>query len=398
MSNPPATAALIVAAGRGVRAGNGALAKQFQSIGGKAMLARTIEAFLGHNCIEKVQVVIGSADAAQYRAVAPHSKKLLPPALGGDTRQRSVFAGLTALSANPPTNVLIHDAARPFVSDELIDKIAKALSEREAVVPTLPVTATLKAVDAAGIVSATVPRDGLQMAETPQGFRFAAIFAAHKKAAAGHIDFTDDAAAAEWAGIPVHTVPGDPANVKLTTAAEISAADRRLRIEALVTSGETRVGIGYDVHRFGPGVYIVLGGVAIPHDRGLVGHSDADAGLHALTDAILGALADGDIGAHFPPSDIKWKGASSDLFLADAVRRVAARGGTIAHLDLVIIAEAPKIGPHRDAMRTRIAEICGISLDRVGVKATTNEQLGFIGRSEGIAAHASATIRLPYGQ
>jgi 2-C-methyl-D-erythritol 4-phosphate cytidylyltransferase/2-C-methyl-D-erythritol 2,4-cyclodiphosphate synthase len=265
------------------------------------------------------------------------------------------------------------------------------------VVPTLPVSSTLKAVDADGRVTATVPRDRLHAAETPQGFRFAAILDAHRKAAAEGRDFTDDAAVAEWAGIPVRTVPGDPANIKLTTAADIIAADRRLAGEAALKLGDIRVGNGYDVHALGPGGQVMLGGIAIPHALGLVGHSDADVALHALTDAVLGAIAEGDIGAHFPPSDPQWRGASSDRFLADAVRRVAARGGVIAHLDLTIIAEAPKIGPHRAAMRQRIAEICGIAVDRVAVKATTNEGLGFIGRGEGIAAHATATIRLPFG-
>jgi 2-C-methyl-D-erythritol 4-phosphate cytidylyltransferase / 2-C-methyl-D-erythritol 2,4-cyclodiphosphate synthase len=391
------TAALIVAAGRGMRAGAGDAPKQYQSIGGQPVLAHTVEAFVKNDAVGFIQVVIGGSDAAQYHAVAPHSQRLLPPVVGGSTRQQSVLAGLNALAAHAPINVLIHDAARPFVSAELIGRVTHALSEEDAVVPALPVTATLKDVDPAGIVDATVPRDGLQMAETPQGFRFATILAAHLKASGERRDFTDDAAVAEWAGVPVRVVPGDPTNVKLTTASDIAAADRRLRAEAALVVGETRVGVGYDIHPLGAGTQVTLGGVAIPHERGLIGHSDADVGLHALTDAVLGALADGDIGMHFPPSDPKWKGASSDRFLQDAARRVAARGGRIVHLDLVIIAETPKIGPHRDAMRRRISEICGISIDRVGVKATTNEGLGFIGRGEGIAAHASATIRLPIG-
>jgi 2-C-methyl-D-erythritol 4-phosphate cytidylyltransferase/2-C-methyl-D-erythritol 2,4-cyclodiphosphate synthase len=275
--------------------------------------------------------------------------------------------------------------------------VADALIGYDAVIPTSPVSATLKAVDGAGRVVATIPRDRLHTAETPQGFRFETILNAHRKAAAEGRDFTDDAAIAEWAGIPVRTVPGDPANVKLTTAADITAADRRLAGETALRLGDVRVGNGYDVHAFGPGNEVMLGGVAIPHSRGLVGHSDADVALHALTDAVLGALAEGDIGAHFPPTDPQWRGASSDRFLADAVGRVAARGGVIAHLDLTIIAEAPKIGPHRDALRQRIAAICGIGVDRVAVKATTNEGLGFIGRGEGIAAYATATIRLPFG-
>lgn len=391
------SAALIVAAGRGTRAGVGETPKQFQAIGGRAVLAHVLDAFVAHPAITMIQVVIGSGDAVQYDSIAPHTRRLLPPVVGGSTRQQSVFAGLKALAPHTPARVLIHDAARPFASAELIAAVAAMLTDAEAVIPASPVSATLKVVDRDGRIAATVPRDRLYAAETPQGFRFETILGAHRKAAAEGRDFTDDAAIAEWAGIPVRAVPGDPANVKLTTAADIVAADRRLAGEAALRLGDVRVGNGYDVHAFGPGNEVMLGGVAIPHSHGLVGHSDADVALHALTDALLGALAQGDIGAHFPPTDPQWRGASSDRFLADAVGRVAARGGVIAHLDLTIIAEAPKIGPHRDALRQRIAGICGIAVDRVAVKATTNERLGFIGRGEGIAAHATATIRLPFG-
>ena len=264
--------------------------------------------------------------------------------------------------------------------------------------PALPVASTLKRVDGDGRVTATVPRDGLHAAETPQGFAFAAILAAHRKARrrAGASSPTTRRSP-NGPACRSARVAGDPANVKLTTADDIAAADRRLLAEDALRLGDVRVGIGYDVHALGPGHEVMLGGVAIPHSRGLVGHSDADVVLHALTDAVLGALGEGDIGAHFPPSDPQWKGASSDRFLADAAARVAARGGVIAHLDVALVAEAPKIAPHRDAMRARIAAICGIAIDRVGVKATTNEGLGFIGRGEGIAAHATATVRLPFG-
>ena len=264
-------------------------------------------------------------------------------------------------------------------------------------VPTVPVASTLKQVDGSGRVTATVPRDGLQAAETPQGFAFDAILAAHNKARDAAEQFTDDAAVAEWAGLPVVAVPGDPGNVKLTTSHDIDEANRRLTAESALALGDVRVGIGYDIHGFGAGFEIMLGGVPVPYRRGLVGHSDADVVLHALTDAVLGALGDGDIGEHFPPSDPQWAGVSSDRFLADAVARIAARGGMIGHLDVSIVAERPKLAPHREAMRARIAEICGIPIDRVGVKATTSEGLGFIGRSEGISAHAVATIRLPFG-
>jgi 2-C-methyl-D-erythritol 4-phosphate cytidylyltransferase/2-C-methyl-D-erythritol 2,4-cyclodiphosphate synthase len=338
--------------------------------------------------------VIGPGDEALYRSVAPRHDKLRSPVAGGDTRQASVLNGLKAFSSGAPGRILIHDAARPFASPDLIGRVAAVLEGAPAAVPTLPVANTLKRVDGGRVVE-TVPRDGLEAAETPQGFHFDAILAAHTRAAEAGLAFTDDAAVAEWAGVPVVTVPGEPGNVKLTTAAEITGADRRLLAEEAARLGDVRVGVGYDVHALGAGHEVMLGGVAIPFNRGLVGHSDADVLLHALTDAILGALADGDIGEHFPPSDDKWRGVSSDRFLADAAARVGARGGVIAHLDAALIAEGPKIAPHRQAMRERIAAICGIDIGRVGVKATTNEGLGYIGRSEGVAAHATATIRLP---
>ena len=240
-----------------------------------------------------------------------------------------------------------------------------------------------------------MPRDGLWTVQTPQAFRFSALLEAHRRAAMDDPDrFTDDASIAEWDGLTVAIVPGDPMNRKLTTAADIAEAGAHLTAAGAPLT-DVRVGSGYDVHRFGPGTSVTIGGIGIAHDQGLVGHSDADVGLHALTDAILGALADGDIGAHFPPTDARWKGAASDAFLAFAVQKVAVRGGRITHLDLTIICERPKIGPHRDAMRARIAEIAGLSLDRVAVKATTSETLGFTGRREGIAASATATVSLP---
>jgi 2-C-methyl-D-erythritol 4-phosphate cytidylyltransferase/2-C-methyl-D-erythritol 2,4-cyclodiphosphate synthase len=392
------TAALIVAAGSGVRAGTTGPVKQYRTIGDRPVLAYSLDAFLNHPAIVSVQAVIGGENAEQYDAIAPHNEKLRSPVIGAATRQASVMAGLDAYCDQPPDRILIHDGVRPFVGADLITRVTEALDRAEAVVPTLPVSSTLKAVDGARTVTATVSREGLHTAETPQGFRYAAILTAHTKAASQGLTFTDDAAVAEWAGFPVHSVPGDPDNVKLTTAGDIAAADRRLLGEEMLRVGDVRVGSGYDVHAVGPGSRVMLGGIAIPHTNALVGHSDADAGLHALTDALLGAIADGDIGTHFPPSDPQWRGASSDRFLAEAVRRVAARGGVIAHLDLTLIAEAPKIAPHRDAIRRRIAEICRVHVDRVAVKATTNEGLGFIGRGEGIAAHATATIRLPLGQ
>ena len=397
MDHAPNAAALIVAAGRGVRAGSGNVPKQYQPLAGTPILARTLATFLAHPAVDRVLVVIANGDEEIYRSVAPRHDNLMAPVIGGETRQDLVRNGLAALAGAAPARVLIHDAARPFASPALIGRVVAALGNADAVVPAVPVANTLKRVDNAGRVSATVPRDGLQAAETPQGFAFDAILAAHNKARDARQRFTDDAAVAEWAGLPVIAVAGDAGNVKLTTAHDIEEANRRLTAEAALTLGDVRVGIGYDIHGFGPGFEIMLGGVAVPYRRGLVGHSDADVVLHAVTDALLGALGDGDIGEHFPPSDPQWAGVSSDRFVADAVARVAARGGMIAHLDVSIVAERPKLAPHREAMRARIAEICGITVDRVGVKATTSEGLGFIGRSEGISAHAVATIRLPFG-
>jgi 2-C-methyl-D-erythritol 4-phosphate cytidylyltransferase/2-C-methyl-D-erythritol 2,4-cyclodiphosphate synthase len=395
MSGTTQTVALIVAAGEGVRAGG--IPKQFQTIGETAILGHALGAFLDHDAIDAVQVVIGEGQERLYRTAVPRHAKLRPPVTGGTTRQASVRNGLRALAAKAPAIVLIHDAVRPFVSAALIDRVSSALSDVAGVVPTVPIASTLKRVEN-GRVTATVPRDGLEAAETPQGFAFAAIHAAHDKAAAAGATFTDDAAVAEWAGMTIHAVAGDPGNVKLTTAADIAAADRRFAGEEALRLGDVRVGIGFDVHALGPGHKVVLGGVVIEHTRGLFGHSDADVVLHALTDAVLGALGEGDIGEHFPSSDPQWQDASSDRFLADAAARVKARGGVIAHLDVAYIGEGPRIAPHREAMRASIAEICGIAVDRVGVKATTNEGLGFIGRGEGVSAYAVATVRLPFSR
>jgi 2-C-methyl-D-erythritol 4-phosphate cytidylyltransferase/2-C-methyl-D-erythritol 2,4-cyclodiphosphate synthase len=394
-SQNSAIAALIVAAGRGTRAG-GDIPKQYRKIGGKAILDRTAQLFASHPRVEQVLIVMHEDDATLYAEEISAASGLLPPVTGGDSRQQSVLKGLEALSALGATHVLIHDAVRPFASPALIDRVIDALAEHDAVLAASAVTDTLKRADAGAIVTGTVPRESLHAAETPQGFRLATILDAHRRAAAAGIPVTDDAAIAEWAGIPVRIVAGERTNIKLTTPEDIDHADRRLTIEALRMNGETRVGTGYDVHPFTEGDGVWLGGVKIPYDRKLAGHSDADVALHALTDALLGALADGDIGSHFPPSDPQWRGASSDRFLAHAISRVKDRGGRVVHLDLAIIAEAPKIGPYRDAMRARIAEIAGIPIGRVGVKATTNEKMGFVGRGEGIAAIATATIRLPF--
>ena len=289
--------------------------------------------------------------------------------------------------------MLVHDAARPFVSAALISRGIAAARACGAAIPALAIADTVKTVDPSGIVTGTIERAPLRLVQTPQAFAFAPLLAAHQRAhAAGREDFTDDAALAEWAGIEVGTFAGEAGNMKLTTADDFA----RAQAAELAALTDVRTGFGYDVHAFGAGDHVTLGGVRIAHLQGLSGHSDADVVLHALVDAILGALADGDIGVHFPPSDPQWRGASSDRFLAFAIERLRARKGRIAHLDVNVVCEAPRIGPHRDAMRARIAEIAGIDVTRVAVKATTSEKLGFIGRSEGMAAFATATIRLPW--
>jgi 2-C-methyl-D-erythritol 4-phosphate cytidylyltransferase/2-C-methyl-D-erythritol 2,4-cyclodiphosphate synthase len=297
------------------------------------------------------------------------------------------------LSGRRPDLVLVHDAARPFASAALIARGIAAARATGAAIPALAVADTVKTVDAAGVVTGTIERAQLRLVQTPQAFAFAPLLAAHQRArAAGREDFTDDAALVEWAGIKVGTFAGEAGNVKLTTADDFVRAGAA----ELAALTDVRTGFGYDVHEFGAGDHVTLGGVRIAHGQGLSGHSDADVVLHALVDAILGALADGDIGVHFPPSDPQWRGASSDRFLAFAIERLRARGGRIGHLDVNVVCEAPRIGPHRDAMRARIAEIAGIDLTRVAVKATTSEKLGFIGRGEGMAAFATATVRLPW--
>lgn len=395
VTTPPKVAVVVVAAGRGVRAADpgSPLPKQYRALGGVPILTHTLNALLQSPLIDSVVVATHPDDDALYQAAAPDHPKLMPPVPGGASRQASVRRGLTQLAAQAPDIVLVHDAVRPFVTGALVQRLVDALDGADGAIPALAVTDTVKRV-ADEHVTETVSRDGLYTVQTPQAFRFAPLLAAHEKAAAADPDrFTDDASIAEWAGLSVAIVAGDPANRKLTTAADIADAGRAFAPHP--AAEEVRVGSGFDVHRFGPGRSVMLGGIEIAHDRGLVGHSDADVGLHALTDAIFGALADGDIGSHFPPSDPRFKGAASDAFLAFAAERVASRGGRILHLDLTLICERPKVGPHRDAIRTRIAEIVGLPLARVAVKATTSEGLGFTGRREGIAANATATLSLP---
>ena len=390
-------AALIVAAGRGMRAaGQGALPKQYWPIGGMPVLSRTIRAFAAHPGVDDILVVIHPQDAALYQAAAePFAGGLLAEISGGATRQDSVRAGLEALAARAPDHVLIHDGARPFVDAQLIDRVISSLATHEAALPCLPVTDTLKRGSEGRIIGA-IDRDELWYAQTPQGFKFDAILAAHRAAAKdGAPAFTDDAGLAAWFGIEVVQVEGSEANRKLTSTDDLRSADEMMRLRQAPAQGTIRVATGYDVHAFGPGDAVMLCGVRIPHHKKLIGHSDADVALHALTDALLGVIAEGDIGDHFPPTEERWRGAASAVFLKDAAARVEARGGVIVHVDLTLLCEAPRIGPHRDAMRGSIAEMLGLGLDQVSIKATTNEGLGFIGRGEGIAAMATATVRLP---
>jgi len=391
-------AALIVAAGRGSRAGQG-IPKQYRLLGGNPVLARTLETFLAHPEIQKTLVVIHPDDQELYGqslAALPQelANRLAPVAFGGETRQESVCNGLEALEAFAPDHVLIHDAARPFVAADLIDRAIESARLWKAAVPGIPVTDTIKVVDPQGKVEATPDRTTLRAVQTPQAFDFAILLEAHRRAAAANLrTFTDDGALAEWAGLSVHVFPGDAANTKLTHSADFAEAERRLKETPMTYV--TRLGTGFDVHAFGEGDHVWLGGIRIPHDMGVLAHSDGDVILHALTDALLGAIADGDIGTHFPPSDPQWKGASSDRFLAHAVALVRARGGKIDHLDATLLAERPRLGPYREEMRRRIAQICGLKIEQVSLKATTTEKLGFTGRSEGIAAQAAATVRLP---
>ena len=391
MAKSERTAAILVAAGRGLRAGHGG-PKQYRVIGGQSVIFRAMQPFCTHPRISAVQPVLHPDDAAMFNA-ACIGLRHQQPVDGGATRQASVHAGLEAISGERPDIVLIHDAARPFVSEGLISRAIDAASRTGAAIPAIAVADTIKLIDADGNVADTPERARLRIAQTPQAFRYDVILEAHRRAARdGRSDFTDDAALAEWAGLTVATFEGDALNMKLTTPEDFMREEARLA--SLL--GDIRTGTGYDVHAFGDGDHLMICGVRVPHTKGFLAHSDGDVGLHALVDAILGALADGDIGSHFPPSDAKWKGASSDQFLKYAVDRVTARGGRIANLEVTLICERPKIGPLRDTMRARIAEISGIDISRVAVKATTSERLGFTGREEGIAATASATIRLPW--
>lgn len=393
----PSTAALIVAGGTGQRF-QSHLPKQYHLLAGKPVLYHTIHAFLTHPRIDWVQCVIHPAHR-DYYAAAIADLELPPPLFGGETRQDSVRQGLMGLTSSllPPQNpdfVLIHDAARPLVDPALIDRVISALNEAEAVIPALPVVDTLKSGKIGGTALKTVPRDALCRAQTPQGFHFQRILELHQRHAGQN--YTDDSALCEAAGIHPLLVEGNERNMKITTEADLNQAGQFLR-----AMEEYRTGSGFDVHRFtaleeGQQGVIVCG-VIIPHDHALEGHSDADVGLHALTDAILGAFGAGDIGHHFPPNDPRWRGADSGQFLQHALLLLRQRGGRLIHADLTLICERPKIGPHREAMLVRLADLMEVPRGRISIKATTTEGLGFTGRREGIAAQAIATIAIPQG-
>jgi 2-C-methyl-D-erythritol 4-phosphate cytidylyltransferase / 2-C-methyl-D-erythritol 2,4-cyclodiphosphate synthase len=378
--------AVVVAAGQGSRFG-GAVPKQYLALGGASLLHHAVASLIGHPQVSDVLVVIRPEDRELFDR-ASVGLPVLPPVAGGATRQDSVRLGLEALAIRRPVRVLIHDGARPFPDSALVDRVIEGLDRAPAVIPCLLLSDTIKRVED-GTIQGTIDRTGLWRAQTPQGFHFDAILAAHR-AALGR-DLTDDSAVAEAAGLAPLLVNGSEDNLKVTTANDLAAAERLIAAR----QGDVRVGQGFDVHAFGPGGQVRICGIDIPHEASLVGHSDADVGLHALTDAILGAIGAGDIGMHFSPGDPRWQGAPSDQFLRHAADLVRERGATVAAVDVTIICERPKIGAYRAAMIERVAAILGIAPARVSVKATTTDRLGFTGRGEGIAAQAVATVRLP---
>ncbi|TCZ66774.1 bifunctional 2-C-methyl-D-erythritol 4-phosphate cytidylyltransferase/2-C-methyl-D-erythritol 2,4-cyclodiphosphate synthase [Roseicella aquatilis] len=381
-------AALLMAAGRGTRFGADQ-PKQYLPLLGRPVLRHAAEALLAEGGVALLQPVCAAGEEARVAAIL-EGLPALPPVRGGETRQESVRAGLEALAirAEPPTVVLVHDAARPVVPAGTIPALLAALADHPGAIPAQPVADTLKRGEA-GAIQETVPRAGLFRAQTPQAFRFAPLLAVHRAAAA---EATDDAQLLERAGEGVALVPGAETNVKITFPEDLARVEAQLMTRLL-----PRIGTGFDVHRTEAGRPMVLCGVTIPCEFGLEGHSDADVGIHALCDAIYGALAEGDIGRWFPPSEMRWKDADSAQFLRHAAGRIAARGGVLANADVTILCERPKIGPHRDAMQARLAELLGVEPGRVGVKATTTERLGFTGRGEGIAAQAAALVLLPMG-
>ncbi len=388
-------AAIVVAAGSGLRAGSQqGRPKQYCIVGGEMVLRRSVRAFIEHPRIQRVLVVIRAGDEAlcDDALAGLMSDKLLAPVMGGATRQLSVAAGLEALASLSPAAVLIHDAARPFISAECIGDTLEALSTADGAIAAAAVTDTLKrGMD--GRIAGTVSREGLWRAQTPQTFRFGKILEAHRAAArAARTDFTDDASIAEWHGLSVALVENASGNMKITTAEDLQMAELIAGGGARFALPDVRSGTGFDVHAFEEGDHVTLCGINIPHNQGLKGHSDADAGLHALTDALLGTIGAGDIGDHFPPSDPQWRGADSTIFLLHAAKLVRERGGHITNADITLVCERPKIGPHREAMCAKMADLLDIERERVSVKATTSEGLGFTGRREGISALATATV------
>lgn len=393
----PHICAIIVAAGRGMRAGglkNGP--KQYRMIGQRPVITHAVAEFTAHPKIKHILIVHHKDDRALLdNAIAPLDQANLSFCVGGETRQSSVHAGLEQLKAHKPDFVLIHDGVRPFINQAFLTDMIEEIDEsRIALLPALPVSSTLKMANASHHVEKTIGRDRLFAAQTPQAFPFQDILTGHQKAAhVGRCDFTDDCAIAEWMGQTVKIIAGQQQNIKLTTQEDLIMANEILSKNAHRTPiTDVRTGNGYDVHQLVAGDGVILCGVKIPHDKKLAGHSDADVALHALTDALLATCGAGDIGDHFPPSDAKWKGASSDIFLKKAVEIVTEHGGTITNADISIIAEQPKIGPHRQNLRENLSKILAIDLERCSIKATTNEKIGFIGREEGIAAIATATV------
>ena len=387
-------AVIIVAAGRGHRFG-GEMPKQYLEVHQQPLVRHAVQAFLDHPAIDLILPVI-HPDDADILANALGGLDYLEPVAGGAARQDSVRNGLEGLASSAPDYVLVHDAARPMVAPALIDRVIEALQDTSGVIPGIAVVDTLKRADDDGIITDTVSRDGLWRAQTPQGFKYADLLAAHRSAIGQEL--TDDAAVMEASGYRVAVVLGDENNIKVTTPDDLMRMEEIMSDDSaqakLVRSPSFRIGSGYDVHKLGPGDHVTLCGVEITSERALIGHSDADVALHSVTDAVFGAIADGDIGSHFPPTDSQWRGASSDQFLAYACERMRERGFELSNIDLTIICEKPKIGPHRDAMRARLAEIAQIDVSCVSVKATTTERLGFTGRGEGIAAEAVIIIEI----
>ena len=394
-------AILIVAAGRGSRAGAG-LPKQYRQLGDRCLLAHTLSSLCAAMPNASLCVVIHPDDKHHYlqcisEISAEERSRLQAPVFGGVSRQESVRNGLEALARDQaPDFVLIHDAARPFVDQALVNSALVGARQFGAAIPGLAVTDTIKQVTRDDMIVATPDRADLRAVQTPQAFSFSLILSAHRLAAKDARDYTDDSMVLEATGHEIFVFPGDTSNFKITTSEDFARAMALLNENSSADLLDIRVGQGYDVHAFSPGDHIWLGGVSIPHTHTLAGHSDADVLMHALTDALLGAICEGDIGKHFPPSDQKWKGASSKIFLSHACKLIKDKGGAIANIDVTVICEAPKIGPHRDEIRSNLAQIMSLDIARISIKATTTERLGFTGRQEGIASLALETIRLPY--